>query len=177
MHTATLSPLRGFALVSLLLMGLIPTTTGCAPTSAQIQADANAVAAAVQSVASLVVKTNAQVADKLSMAASALVAAVANWNTTSLTNDINTAANVIEVTLAAIPITAPYAGLVGIAVAAIEVLLANLPHNTVQAMALPQGPNPYRGTKIPHRFGRSIQGDLKAAWNAEAVKVPGAVKF
>jgi len=172
------NPLGGLALISLLLLATLP-TTACTPTDEQIRADANAVAIACQSIAALIQKTDPALADKLSMAATALVGAVANWKTGNLTDDINTAANVIEVTLAAIPLTAPYAGLVAIAVAALQVLLANIPNNKVQALAIPvNAANPYlERAKINHRLGRSLEGDFRAAWNAEAAKVPGAARL
>jgi hypothetical protein len=163
------NPLPAFALTSVLMLGMFTASvplTGCTPTTAQIQADANAVSNAVHQIANVLAATDAALADKLNMAATALTNAVANWSVGSLTNDINTAANIIEVTLAAIPITAPYAALVGIAVAALDILLASLPQNAIKAMALPQGANPYRGRyKIKHHFGNSLAADMKAAWN------------
>jgi hypothetical protein len=145
--------------------------TGCTVTDAQIRADAQAVAAAAGNIAVVLKATNPDLADKLSMAASALSAAAANYNTGSTTAIIETAAAAVEIALAAIPQTTAYAPLVAIAVAAIEVLLANLPQkDAVKAMAVPHEPNPYRGqATIKHRFGRSPEGDLKAAWNEKVV--------
>jgi hypothetical protein len=170
--------LPALALTAVLALGTFTASvplTGCTPTTTQIQGDANAVSQAVHQIANVLAATNAALADKLNMAATALTNAVANWNIGSLTNDINTAANIIEVTLAAIPVTAPYASLVGIAVAALDILLANLPQKSaVTALAVPREPNPYRGrAQIKHHKFHSTEYDFAQAWNEQAKAVPG----
>ena len=168
-----MKPLPGFALVAVLALGTFVTSVpliGCSPTAAQIQADGNAVAVAADQIANVLQVQNPGLAEKLHQGATALRAALVNWNTSSPTDVINTAANVIEVALAAIPQTVQYAPLVAIAVAALEVFLAQLPHNAaVQAMAREQAPNPWRGQAT---VGKSAKA-FKAAWNSEAVKHPG----
>lgn len=172
------STLPSIALILVMALGTFTASvplTGCTYSTAQVQADANAVATACHQIANVLMASDPSLADKINMAATALSSAAANWNVGTVTDAINTAANMVEIALAAIPITAPYAALVGIAVAALDVLLANLPQNAVKAMALPQErANPYRNrVKIQHRILRGPAADLRAAWNAEVRNHPG----
>jgi hypothetical protein len=152
--------------VSTLLLG----TTGCGVTPAQIQADGKALDEALLSIANVYTLTNPTAAANLVAAANALLAITQNWQTGSSIALFNDAANVVEVALAAIPQTAVFAPLVPIAVAALDILVANVNPTgssavTLHTMASPQG-NPYRGkATIHHRIGRSLEGDFKAAWN------------
>jgi hypothetical protein len=77
--------------------------------------------------------------------------------------------------LSAIPVTAPYAALLAIAVAAAEAIIAHTTSRGTLVKAEAQGDNAnllwYRQTGrglIRHRFGRGLAGDFKASWNAEA---------
>jgi hypothetical protein len=151
------------------------TTTGCTVSAAQIQADGKALHEALLSVANIYTLTSPTAAANLVTAANALLAVTQNWQTGSSIAIFNDAANAVEVILAAIPQTAAIAPLIPIAVAALDILLANVnpkASNAValHAMASPKG-NPYRGkATIKHRMGRSIEGDFKAAWNKAAAE-------
>jgi len=171
------NPLAGIALSALMLTASLP-MTGCTVTDAQIRADANAVATAMENIAVVLKNDNPEYADKLAMAGASLRAAAANYKTGSSEALLNTAASIAEITLSQIPQTSEYAPLVAIAVAAVEVLLANLPQsNAVKAMAVPRQPNPYHGQAIiKHRALRSPEGDFKAAWNEAALRI-GAAKL
>jgi len=79
------------------------------------------------------------------------------------------------VVLAAIPVTAPYAALLAIAIAAAEAIIANTVSGGTQVKAEATGNNTnllwYKRTGrglLRHRFGRGPAGDFKASWNAEA---------
>lgn len=138
------------------------------PSAAQVQADGNAIATAINSIASLEQATDPGLAAKLAAAAQALQAATANWQTGSTIADIQTAANVVTTVLSAIPQTAMYAPLVAIATAAVEVLIANISNQPVPTSAK---------SLVPHRFGRSVEGDFKAAWNTQSAALHAGVKF
>lgn len=173
--------LGALALCSLAILAILP-VTACQNVDQQIQADGQAIAASVQQIAALEKATNPQLSDQLSAGATALLAAVQNFKTGNTTADINAAANIIQVAMAAIPQTAVYAPLVPIAVAALDTLLANLPaSNTpatpakVMARAAIKPAAQVTPVAIPHRLGRSVEGDFKAAWNAQAAKIPGAL--
>lgn len=165
------------ALSLLLFIGTFPvvaTTTGCSISTAQIKADGQALGTACNNIAAEIAPSNPTLAAQLTTASNALVAITSNWQTGNSVTVFNDAANAAEVVLAAIPVTSAYAPLVGIAVAAIDVLIANInPAASATTSVVVMTPNPYRGrAQIKHRMLRSREGDLKAAWN-EAVKVNG----
>jgi hypothetical protein len=150
---------------------VVQAQTGCASNlNKQIPADGAAVSDAVLAIAA--VETDPTVKQHLITAANALRTATANWKVGTPTDDINTAAVALEAVLGSIPQTSQYVVLVPIAVAAIDILLENLPVSTTsnaKAKTLHVAYNPYRGkATIPHRFGRSRVDDFKAAWNAKA---------
>lgn len=166
--------LKAWAMVSLTVLATVAVAplTGCTVSQAQVVADGHAVSTALLSVAKIEAVTNPQAAENLTTASNALLAATSNWKPGSAVADINAAANAVEIVLAAIPQTAVFAPLVAIAVAALDVLIANTnsANPSVSAVA-----NVYRGkAHIHHRFGRSKEGDFKAAWNA-AVKANPAL--
>lgn len=135
----------------------------CKVTVSAIQSDAAAVARAVQSIANALRAADPALANQLDAAAAALLAATANWTTGSPVALINDAAQAIEAILGAIPLTAPYAIFVGIAVAALDILIANLATQpkqtastftnakTVLAHVDTLPPNHWRGTAEIHR--------------------------
>ena len=161
----------------------------CKITAAVIQADALAVAKAVQSIAKALQAADPTLAADLNTAATALIAATSNWTTGSAIADINDAAQAIEALLGAIPLTAPYAIFVGIAVAALDILIANLGTQSTQTAntignakavlafvdTLPA--NHWRGTAEIHRH--VFEGPRAAfvgTWN-DAVKANPALNF
>lgn len=166
-------------IVSLLLIALlIPLSlpmSGCTVSSGQIAADGQAVAQASLSIAAQIAPTNPTLAAQITTAANALAAITSNWQTGSKLQVFNDATNALEVVLAAIPLTAPFAPLVSIAVAAIDVLIANASQGSAGPTPVRASASPallaYRATAphIKHRLLRSPEGDFKAAWN-EAVK-------
>lgn len=113
----------------------------CKVTQTQIAADGQAVANAILSIANSPA-IPATIAADLKTAAAALVAATSNWQTGTPVQDINTAAAAIEAILGAIPVTAPYASFVAIAVAALDILIGNLSTQTSQ------GPSPVANAKM-----------------------------
>ena len=163
-----------FLLVLVGLGAVTPTTahaqTGCSNINSQIPADGAAVSEAVLAIAA--VETDSTLKQNLTLAANDLKTATANWKVGTPTDDINTAAIALETVLGSIPQTSKYVTLVPIAVAAIDVLLQNLPATTtevVKAKTLQVSYNPYRGkATIKHRFGRSVVGDFKSTWNEAA---------
>lgn len=157
----------------------------CKITASAIQSDAAAVAKAIQSIANAVQATDPSLATQLNAAAAALVAATSNWTTGSAVADINDAAQAIEALLAAIPFTAPYAAFVGIAVAALDILIGNLSTQSTQTSStianakavlahidtLPA--NQWRGKAQIHRH--VFEGPRSAfigTWNDEVEKQP-----
>lgn len=164
----------------------------CKITAASIAADGQAVATACTNIATAIEATNPTAAADLTQAAAELVAATANWQTGSPTQDINTAATAVEAILAEIPSTAPYAAFVAIAVAALDIILANVKTQPVQTgdavgdalkvktavKSLP--PNPYRGLVLIHRhFMQNYRSAFIETWNTEVDEQPelGFVKL
>ena len=151
----------------------------CKISPATIAADGAAVGKALNQIAAACQATNPTLASDLNLAASALVAATANWTTGTPTTDIETAANAILAVLSAIPETAPYAVFVGIAVDALELLIANASTQNKQtgtdqvkdalvvrtALLAPE-PNPWTGvvTIKRHPF-ESYPNAIRRYWN------------
>ena len=149
----------------------------CKAIEAQIPADGAAIAKAVSAIAALEQSSNPELATELNAAAGVLVVATANWKTDTPTDDINTAATALQAILAAIPLTAPYATFVGIAVAALDILIANLATQGQQTTstianarlvlayidAMPE--NPYRGMVHIKSSWLGPRRALHNAWN------------
>jgi hypothetical protein len=160
----------------------------CKLTSTSIAADGQAVATALNSIAVELAKTNPTLAANLKTAATALVTATANWQTGTPTADIETAATAIEALLNAIPQTAAYAPFVAIAVAALDIILANIGTQSVQTgdkvanalkvtdhveTVLP--PNAWRGEYKIQGFRAHFENPRAAfaqAWNKQTDKQP-----
>lgn len=165
----------------------------CHITPATIAADGQAVGTALNQIATALEATDPSMASKLQAAASALVAATSNWTTGSATADINDAAQVVEAILAAVPTTAPFAGFVAIAVAALDVLIANvgtqpaqtgsdLKNAMVVAHAIAPNPpdNPYHGVvQFKRHFLESYPNSMKRTWNehVDEAELPGFSKI
>src|SRR5580704_3015735 len=167
--------LGAWMLIALTLGATVP-TTGCTASTSELQADATALASALNNLAVVIQPSDATAASNLKTAAAALTAAAQSgaigpaWE-----QALNAATAGAEVVLSAIPVTAPYAALLAIAVAAAEVIIANTVSGRTQVKAEATGNDAnllwYRQTGrglIRHRFGRSPAGDFKASWNAEA---------
>jgi hypothetical protein len=172
-------------LIALLVMTPVTmVTTGCpSVTSTQVQQDGATIAQAVENIAALIQTTNPTLAANLTKAAQALQQATANFQVGSgATIIIADSATAVEVALAALgpvcPECAVVAPLVPIAIAAIETLLNTLGVGAPAATAAVSSAASanlarLKGYKIAHRFGRSPEGDLTAAWNKTATMYPG----
>jgi hypothetical protein len=167
--------LGAWMLIALTLSATLP-IAGCTVSTSELQSDATALAAALNNLAVVIQPTDATAAGNLKTAAAALTAAAQSgiagpaWE-----RALNATTSGAEVVLSAIPVTAPYAALLAIAVAAAEVIIANTASGGTQVKAGATGNDAsllwYRQTGrglIRHRFGRSPAGDFKASWNAEA---------
>lgn len=160
---------------ALLVPALMP-ATGCTISQAQLIADGNALSAALTSTAKVMAATDPATAQKLLLAANALSQVTANWNGTSSIDKLNAIASGAEVVLAAIPQTAIVTPFLPIAIAALDVVLANTQPAAASARvtlssAEAQNLAGYRLAAehaIRHRLLRSPAGDFKAAWNGQA---------
>ena len=156
----------------------------CKVTATAIASDGQAVAAAINAIASQP-GISPTVAADLKSAAAALVTATSNWKTGSSVADINTAAVAVEAILNVIPATAPYASFVAIAVAALDVLIGNLstqesqgPSPVANALAvvahaetLPE--NHWRGTvRIKRHAFEGPRTAFVNAWNSQVDAQP-----
>jgi hypothetical protein len=162
-------------LIALTLSATVP-TTGCTASTSELQSDATTLASALNNLAAVVQTSDATVASNLKTAAAALIAATQSGTTgPAWEQALNAATSGAEVVLSAIPVTAPYAALLAIAVAAAEAIIANTMSTGTQVKAEAPGNNANllwyvrtgRGL-LRHRFGRGPAGDFKASWNAEA---------
>lgn len=98
-------------------------------------------------------------------AVTALQAAETSWKGGGAIAIVESALNTLAAVSAVIPITAPYAPLIGIMVAGIDAVLSSLPA-TAPALA---APNPYRGmVKLKGRspLHPTHEGAYKAQWNS-----------
>lgn len=169
---------RNFAVALLLLPLTI--ITGCVPAATQIAADGKVVGQAMLSIAAIEQVSNPALAANLTAAANGIIAATSNWTTGSTLALVNDAAQVAEVALAAIPQTAAIAPLIPIAIAALDIIIAqagaptaNVATAVTAHMRTAPIINQYRGrAHISHRPFRSIEGDFTATWNSEAKKHP-----
>lgn len=156
----------------------------CKITAATIAADGQAVAKALNSIATALQTSDPSLANELTVAAQTLVTATTGWTTGSPIAVINDAAQVAEAVLGAIPETAVYATFVAIAVTALDILIANVSTQATQTAnivgnklaieahidTLPE--NPYRGivTIKPSLFGP--RKALKDAWDKQVELEP-----
>jgi len=166
--------LGAWMLIALTLSATLP-TTGCTASS-ELQSDATSLALALNNLAAVIQASDATAANDLKTAAAALTAAAQNGITgPAWEQALNAATAGVEVVLSAIPVTAPYAALLSIAVAAAEAIIANTASGRMLIKADTTGNNAnllwYTRTGrglLRHRFGRGPAGDFKASWNAEA---------
>jgi hypothetical protein len=168
----------------------------CTITASEIQADGMAVSNALLAVAKIEAAISPTLAANLTTAAQALLAVTSTWTSTSAITLFNDAATAAEIALAAIPETAAIAPLIPIAIAALDILMAQLPtspaagkvaaklgpkeykamNDRIAAYAFTH-PNPYRlsvptSILIHHAFMRSPRDDFRAAWNSVAKAHP-----
>ena len=162
-------------LIALTLTATLP-AAGCTASASELQADATTLASAMSNLATAIQAQDAAVAGNLKTAAAALMAAAQSGLTgPTWERALNAATSAAEVVLAAIPVTAPYAALLSVAVAAAEAIILNTKSGAALVTAREAGNNAnlvwYARTGrglLKHRMGRSPAGDFKASWNAEA---------
>ena len=154
----------------------------CKVNAAMIIADGAAVGTALDQLAVALTTADPSLAAALAGAGNAIVAATKNWqdgnSTLTVIEDAEQAAIAV---LNAIPLTSPYAGLVAIAFAALNILIANS-----QTQPTPSAPvtsaktllkkadslntdSPWHGkANIEHEWYRTPRKDFEAAWNSAA---------
>jgi len=167
--------LGAWMLIALTLGATLP-ATGCTASAGELQADATTLASALNNLAAVIQTSDATAANNLKTAAAALAAAAQSGITgPAWEQALNAATSGAEVVLSAIPVTAPYAALLAIAVAAAEAIIANTVSGgtSVKAEAPGNSANLLWYTRtgrglLRHRIGRGPAGDFKASWNAEA---------
>jgi hypothetical protein len=147
------------------------TLTGCTVSAAQVAADGKTINAALLAVAALEDANNARVAADIRMAAAAILVATANWQTGTPTDAIFSALEGAALAISGIDPNSKLGLLAAIAYVAIVTLRGLLPAPSPTLVARTSSkPNRYANTSatIPHRFGRSPEGDFKAKWNQTA---------
>lgn len=153
----------------------------CKITDQQIVADGAAVAQALKNLAAALEATDPTLAANLIAAANALVAATQNWQTGDTLTDIETAEQAAIAVLNAIPVTSPYAPLVAIAFAALNLLIANSqtqtpasePAVSVRELLKKEDSlntdSPWHGkASIEHNPFHSIRVNFENTWNKAA---------
>ena len=106
----------------------------CKITAAQIAADGQSVGEALEQIA-VTPGIDPAIAADLTSAGKGIIAATANWQEGGVTAVLEDAENVAITALNLIPLTAPFAGAVAIAFAALNLLLANTSTQPAQAAA------------------------------------------
>jgi len=161
----------------------------CKITSAQIQADGQAVGNALEQIANLPLLKSAEPAAStaLEAAGQGIIEATANWQEGSATAVLEDAEQAAITALNLIPVTAPYAGLVAIAFDALNLLIANTSTQPAQATATgsvakvmvvmhaaqanPTGSQWYGKANIPIHHNNLRKG-FEDAWNGEVAAHP-----
>lgn len=158
----------------LIVAALIPALTlgGCTISSNQLRNDAAALASALTSLSAAMSSSDATTSARLELAAESLTAAVNHWDSSTSIGVLNTAAAGAETLLAGISSTSKYATLVAIAVAALDVILANTSTTQTRAVHLSSAESDHlliarlsAKKLVAHQLGRSPEGDFKTAWN------------
>jgi hypothetical protein len=162
----------------------------CKINASVIAADGRAIQAACNSIAAIERADNPALADKIVAAAQVVADLTANFQTGTAAQDLNTAGLALQDVLALVPMTSPYAPFVGIAVAALDVILANVATQPAQAALPPttqklahalvirahiqsMPDNPYRGLVRIHRMPwEGPRTALVNAWNKEVEATP-----
>lgn len=111
----------------------------------------------------------------LQSAITALQGAESQWEGGSPGAIVTSALNTVEDVLAVIPLTAPFAPLIAVAVSGIEAVISALTPGSSTATANAVRANPYRGrVKLAARSLRhpSYSGAYKAQWNAVVDRNP-----
>jgi hypothetical protein len=171
------------ALLSVLMLATLP-TVGCSGVSpAQIQADGQAVYQTLVNLAAVESLSNPVLAAQLTTAAKGLLAVTNGWQTGSALQDFNTAANLVEVALSAIPQTQAIAPFIPIIIGGLDLIIANIPGATKVPATLTAQHNyalmvyKAQGAALlpPHRWYHSNDAEsrFKKAWNDTVKAHPG----
>lgn len=158
----------------------------CKVTDAMIVSDGAAVGTALENIGEAIAATDPTLAQNLESAGKTVVMATANWKTGDPLTDIETAEQAAIDVLNIIPETSPFAALVAIAFAALNVLIANLQtqpgtaanpstgivtaHALLAHAATLHTDSPWYGkAKIKHDWLRSPRKDFEANFNEAAI--------
>jgi hypothetical protein len=151
----------------------------CKVNSEMIVADGAAVGQALENVAEALQTTDPTVAADLKSAGEAVVAATANWQDGDDLTLIEDAEQAAIAVLDVIPVTSPFAPLIGIAFAALNLLIANAQtqsaqtgnavadaHTLLTKAKSINADSPWQGKgHIPHDIFRSVRSNFEHAWN------------
>lgn len=153
----------------------------CKVTASMIVADGAAVGQALNNLSVALQASDPTLAANLASAATAIIAATANWQSGSTLNAVIDAENAAIAVLNVIPVASPYAPLVAIAFAALNILITNAQTQDSQTgnvvtdahallTAAAATASPWQGkAQIKHHFMRSPRKDFEAGWNEKAV--------
>jgi hypothetical protein len=153
----------------------------CKVNAAMIVADGQAVGTALDQLAVALTTADPSLAASLAAAGNAIVAATQNWKDGNTLTTIEDAEQAAIAVLNAIPLTSPYAGLVAIAFAALNILIANSQTQPTPAAPVTSAKallkkadslnteSPWHGkANIEHEWYRTPRKDFEAAWNSTA---------
>lgn len=159
----------------------------CKLNAATVAADGKVLGQAIDEIAAGIQPEDPTLATQLETAATGIVNATANWQEGSATADLEDAENAVVVVLNLIPITSPYANLVAIAFAGLNLLIANTQTQTQQAAATssiakvmivahaaeanPTNSPWFGKAKVDSHHGNFRKG-FENSWNAEASAHP-----
>jgi hypothetical protein len=156
------------------------TMTGCTVTTTQIANDATAVAKVALQIATASADLYPAISAKITLAAND-VSSVASALLAGTTTEARLIAvlQTLDTILSAIPttVTQTIAEFLPIAIAGIEAIYSYVETTSASLAkgALRSTSSPWSGkANIKHRFGRSREGDFRAAWNEAVKKNPSA---
>jgi hypothetical protein len=173
--TATLG---AWMLIAMLLSGPTFATVGCDSSSSTLKSETIVLSEALTNLSTALSSEDVAASTTLATAASGLTAIANHWDTSTAASKIGIIAAGVETVLANIPSTSKYTALVAIAVTAVEAITAlasaNSTNVSARIMSAQQSNNlaylrVLGKQSIKHRFGRSVSGDYKNAWN-QAIK-------
>jgi hypothetical protein len=154
----------------------------CKIIASMIVADGQAVGLALENLAVALQTADPTIAADLTSAGKAIIAATANWQTGDVLTTVEDAEQAAIAVLNVIPITSPFAPLVAIAFAALNLLIANAQTQSTQsgdsltdakallakAATLNTNSQWSGKAKIKHDIFRAPRKDFEAAWNNAA---------
>jgi hypothetical protein len=172
--SSSTAKLGAWMLIAVLLSGVTFSTAGCNSSSCTLKSETAVLAEALTNLSTALSSEDATASTALATAASGLTAVVNNWDTSTAATKIGTIAAGVETVLASIPSTSKYTALVAIAVTAVEAIVSLTSSSSTSVSARRVSAQQEANLaylrvlgkqSVQHRFGRSIPGDYKAAWN------------